>query len=122
MLFTRPKTGFNFSAEFILSSANALNLEKSTILSFGKELKYSDPEHRFFESCFLGYFLCTKGNHSISDPMGRHFSMEFEIVRARVVSLNNGHVQLESKVENESRKWRNARGRFNIINNNYVLK
>ena len=33
-----PKTGFNFSAKFILSSANAFNLDQSKILSFGEEL------------------------------------------------------------------------------------
>ena len=34
-----PKTNFNFSFTFILLSANALNLDKSKIFSFGKELK-----------------------------------------------------------------------------------
>ena len=33
-----PKTNFNFSAEFDLSSANAFNLDQSKDLSFGKEL------------------------------------------------------------------------------------
>ena len=32
----------------------------------------------------------------------------------------NGHVQRESKAENERRKWRNARGRFKITNDDYA--
>ena len=35
---------------------------------------------------------------------------------------HSGHVQRESKVENESRKWRNARGHFKITNNDYALQ
>ena len=47
----------HFSATFKLSSANALNLEKSNILSFGKEFT---PYHIFkhfllFPICFLSY-------------------------------------------------------------------
>ena len=38
MFSTLPKTNFNFSLTFILSSANALNLDQSQISSFGKEL------------------------------------------------------------------------------------
>ena len=38
MFSTLPKTNFNFSLPFILSSANAFNLDQSKILSFGKEL------------------------------------------------------------------------------------
>ena len=34
-----PKTNFNFSVIFILSSASALNLDQFKNLSFGKELK-----------------------------------------------------------------------------------
>ena len=33
-----PKTNFNFSAKFDLSSANTFNLDQSKNLSFGKEL------------------------------------------------------------------------------------
>ena len=39
MFSTLPKTNFNFSVAFILSSAGALNLDQSKILSFGRELK-----------------------------------------------------------------------------------
>ena len=46
---TLPKLNFNFSFTFILSSANALNLDQSVILSFGKELTLY---HTFqFETC-----------------------------------------------------------------------
>ena len=38
MFSTLPKTSFNFSANFNLSSANALNLDQCENLSFGKEL------------------------------------------------------------------------------------
>ena len=38
MFSTLPKTNFNFSVTLILSSAYAFNLDKSKILSFGKEL------------------------------------------------------------------------------------
>ena len=38
MFSTLPKTNFNFSAKFDLSSANAFNLDQSKNLSFGKEL------------------------------------------------------------------------------------
>ena len=38
-----PRTIFKFSVTFILSSADALNLGQSKILSFGKELKHN-PE------------------------------------------------------------------------------
>ena len=38
MFPTFPKTNFNFSFTFILSSANAFNLDQSKILSFGKGL------------------------------------------------------------------------------------
>ena len=37
-----PKTYFNFSFTFILSSANALNLDQSKILLFGKDLVKSN--------------------------------------------------------------------------------
>ena len=33
-----------------------------------------------------------------------------------------GHVQRESKVENESRKRSNSRGRFKITNDDYALQ
>ena len=39
MFSTLPKTNVNFSFTFILSSANAFNLDQSKILSFGKEFK-----------------------------------------------------------------------------------
>ena len=35
---SHQETNFNFSVAFILSSANAFNLDQSNILSFGKEL------------------------------------------------------------------------------------
>ena len=38
MLVTIPRTNFNFSATFVLSSANTFNLNQSKNLSFGKEL------------------------------------------------------------------------------------
>ena len=38
MFSTLPKTKFNFSGTYILSSANALKLDQIKILSFGKEL------------------------------------------------------------------------------------
>ena len=38
MFSTLPKLIFNFELTFILSSANAFNLDESIILSFGKEL------------------------------------------------------------------------------------
>ena len=40
MFSAHPNTNFNFWITFILSSANAFNLDYSKILSFGKELKY----------------------------------------------------------------------------------
>ena len=40
MFSTLPKTNLIFSVTFILSSANAFNLDQSTILSFGKELMH----------------------------------------------------------------------------------
>ena len=39
MFSTIPNTNFNFWVPIILSSANALNLVKAKILSFGEELK-----------------------------------------------------------------------------------
>ena len=41
MFSTLSKTKIIILANFILSSANAFNLEQSTILSFGKELTLS---------------------------------------------------------------------------------
>ena len=38
MFSTLTITNFNFSVSFILSTANAFNLDQSKILSFGKEL------------------------------------------------------------------------------------
>ena len=38
MFSTLSKRNFSFSVTFILSSANAFNLDQSEILSFGKEL------------------------------------------------------------------------------------
>ena len=38
MCFSIPNTNFNFLFRIILLSANALNLDKPEILSFGKEL------------------------------------------------------------------------------------
>ena len=39
MFSTCPKTNFNFSVTFILSSTNAFNLDQSKNLLFGKELR-----------------------------------------------------------------------------------
>ena len=39
MFSTLPKTNFNFSVAFNLSSANAFNLDQSKILLCGKELR-----------------------------------------------------------------------------------
>ena len=39
MFSTLPETNFNFWVTFILSSANAFNLDQYTNLLFGKELK-----------------------------------------------------------------------------------
>ena len=39
VFYPSQKTNFNFSVTFILTSANALNLDKSKNLSFGKELE-----------------------------------------------------------------------------------
>ena len=48
--FTLPNTNFDFGITIILSSANALNLVKTKILLFGKELKhyldFEDPSSR----------------------------------------------------------------------------
>ena len=52
MFSTLSKTNFNFSPAFILSSANAFNLDQSKILSFGKEL-------RVMKKKTLGIFLET---------------------------------------------------------------
>ena len=41
MFSTLTKTNFNFSVAFIWLSANAFNLDRSKILSCGKELSYS---------------------------------------------------------------------------------
>ena len=40
MLANIPKMNFNISVTFIVSSANAFNLDQSTIMSFGKEIKH----------------------------------------------------------------------------------
>ena len=42
MFSTLPKTNFDFLFKFILSSANAFNLDQSKILSFGKQLTISN--------------------------------------------------------------------------------
>ena len=44
MFSTLLKTNFNFTVAFILLSANALNLDQSKILSFGKELNIGSNE------------------------------------------------------------------------------
>ena len=49
MFSISPKTNVNFSATFIMSSANALNLDRSKNLSSGKELNYGNY-------CEDGYF------------------------------------------------------------------
>ena len=41
MFSTLPKTNFNFSVTFILSSASDFNLDRSKNLTFGKGLKLS---------------------------------------------------------------------------------
>ena len=43
MLSTLLKPNFNVSVIFILSSANAFNLDQSKILSFGKEMMLVTP-------------------------------------------------------------------------------
>ena len=43
MFSTHPLTCINFWVTHILLSANAINLDKSKILSFGKELKHGKP-------------------------------------------------------------------------------
>ena len=42
MFSTLPNTSFKFQLEFILSSANALNLDKSKNLSIGKDLSVNE--------------------------------------------------------------------------------
>ena len=54
MFSTLAKTSFNFSNKFILSSANAFNLDQSKILSYGEEL--IEKQHRESNS--------NKGNNS----------------------------------------------------------
>ena len=58
MFCTRPKRHFNFLVTFILSSANALNLNQSIILLFGKV--FENTVH-----CGNGE---NAGNHSLLDP------------------------------------------------------
>ena len=45
MFSALPKTNFNFSAKFNLSSANAFNLVRSKTVLFGKELTFSYNFH-----------------------------------------------------------------------------
>ena len=51
MFSTLPKTDFNFSITFILSSANAVIFDQSKILSLSKELNVDASKHLHF---FLG--------------------------------------------------------------------
>ena len=42
---TLPKTNFNFSVTFILSSVNPFNLDQSKHLSFGEEFRFLTVKH-----------------------------------------------------------------------------
>ena len=55
MFSTRPKTSFNFSFNFIFSSASTFILDQPKILSFGKELKAfaGDKSNNVFTSLAL---------------------------------------------------------------------
>ena len=59
MFSTLPKTSFNFSFKFILSSANAFNLDQSKILLCGKELN-----NRILKWSKLKAFANNKLTHS----------------------------------------------------------
>ena len=50
MFSTLPKTYLTFSVTFILSSANAFHLDKSSNLSFGKELLFFTNDKALDES------------------------------------------------------------------------
>ena len=56
MFSTLPKTIFNFSVTFILSSTNVFNLDHPKIMSFGKELHkpfiYNPPPTPFSKLSF----------------------------------------------------------------------
>ena len=50
MFSTLPKTNSSFSVTYILSSANAFNLEQSKILSCGKELSTVFQQQSFLQA------------------------------------------------------------------------
>ena len=55
---TLPRTNFHFSVTFILSSANAFNLDQSKNLLFGKKLKVNkQQEHRMWMPTLCSYCL-----------------------------------------------------------------
>ena len=53
MFSTLPKTNFNFSVTFILSSASDFNLDRSKNLTFGKGLNFADEGVSDLGICLL---------------------------------------------------------------------
>ena len=57
MFSTLPIPNLNFSFTFILSCANAFNLDQSEILSFGKELRQQKSFYSSSLQAFADYSL-----------------------------------------------------------------
>ena len=58
MFSPRHKSNFKFSVTFILSSANAFDLDKPKILSFDKELKEKKKKKHGFYGKLIFLSLC----------------------------------------------------------------
>ena len=102
-----PKSKFNFSFKFILSSANAFSLNQSKILSFGKELTlyqtiltFKDPKRRAFENIvgkgenagyqhFLFFPQCL---FSVCPKSKFNFSFQFILSSANAFNLNQSKI------------------------------
>ena len=66
MFSTLPCTNFKFSAVINLSSANALNFDKSKILSFGKELNIVWTRRGYTSKIILQALCSTMPQHEFS--------------------------------------------------------
>ena len=84
VFFTCPKTNFNFSPTFMLSSANAFNLDQYKNLSFSKELMLMHDAFYMHISCYYMYNyelkkkkktlvkqLTEPSNKSVPSPVGQ---------------------------------------------------
>ena len=101
MFSTPPTSNFSFCIPFILLSANALNLGKSTILFFGKELNQLNQNRNFTRKELTKVFNSLP-NAKISDHS------KLKALAEKKINVAQKRKFVFRRVENIARKGENA--------------